>query len=122
MTTCCQHCAIEFAPKRSTAQFCSTACRMSAHRGRPPKTPVAARAVAKGPVTGRARATDAPEAPKVCYAKSTEIPPRRHRAGRPVDEHVPDQATWRRAFGHVFAHVGEGAIAIGAVLEASRKR
>ncbi|MEN9767814.1 MAG: hypothetical protein RLZZ32_1774 [Cyanobacteriota bacterium] len=28
----CTHCGSEFTPKRSTAQFCSTACRVAAHR------------------------------------------------------------------------------------------
>ena len=28
----CVHCSAEFTPKRSTAQFCSTKCRVAAHR------------------------------------------------------------------------------------------
>jgi len=28
----CKHCSASFTPKRSTAQFCSTACRVAAHR------------------------------------------------------------------------------------------
>jgi ribosomal protein L32 len=30
----CTHCGTIFTPKRSTAQFCSTACRVAAHRAR----------------------------------------------------------------------------------------
>jgi hypothetical protein len=30
----CAHCSAEFTPKRSTARFCSTACRVAAHRAR----------------------------------------------------------------------------------------
>jgi hypothetical protein len=30
----CSHCGATFTPKRSTAQFCSTACRVAAHRAR----------------------------------------------------------------------------------------
>jgi hypothetical protein len=30
----CTHCGATFTPKRSTAQFCSTACRVAAHRAR----------------------------------------------------------------------------------------
>ena len=28
----CQHCSATFTPQRSTAKFCSTACRVAAHR------------------------------------------------------------------------------------------
>ena len=30
----CAHCSAEFTPKRSTARFCSSACRVAAHRAR----------------------------------------------------------------------------------------
>jgi hypothetical protein len=30
----CAHCGERFAPKRSTARFCSTACRVAAHRAK----------------------------------------------------------------------------------------
>jgi hypothetical protein len=30
----CPHCLETFTPKRSTAQFCSTRCRVAAHRGK----------------------------------------------------------------------------------------
>ena len=32
MTTVCDHCGASFERKRSTARFCSTACRVAAHR------------------------------------------------------------------------------------------
>ena len=35
-TASCAHCGTEFAPKRSTAQFCSTRCRVAAHRAGKP--------------------------------------------------------------------------------------
>lgn len=30
----CVHCGVLFTPKRSTAQFCGTACRVAAHRAK----------------------------------------------------------------------------------------
>jgi len=35
----CAHCGAEFTPKRSTARFCSTACRVAAHRARSADSP-----------------------------------------------------------------------------------
>lgn len=32
----CQHCRKPFQPRRSTARFCNSRCRLSAHRGLPP--------------------------------------------------------------------------------------
>ena len=32
--TVCVHCGATFTPKRSTAQFCGTACRVAAHRAK----------------------------------------------------------------------------------------
>jgi hypothetical protein len=31
---CCDHCGAHFMPKRTTARYCSTRCRVAAHRAR----------------------------------------------------------------------------------------
>jgi hypothetical protein len=69
--TACQQCQEQFRPKRTTARFCSTACRMSAHRGAPTKGLLTAPQAAQKCVTGRSRAADNPTVPK---SRSVTLP------------------------------------------------